>query len=299
MRKGKRPGSDRIFDAVNGGILGLVALICLYPILFVCSASISDPTLVNTGGVVLLPHGLQWEGYKMVFEYHEIWIGYRNTILYTVSGTLVNLVLTLMTAYALSRRDLVGRNFFTLMFSFTMYFSGGLIPTFLVVKNLNLVDNPLVLVILGAISMWNVIITRTYFSSSIPAGLEEAGQLDGCCDAQLFMHVVLPLSAPIIAVMALYYAVGHWNNYFNALIYLNTRDYMPLQLFLREILIENQTTNMIAGDTDAMIDAAERARTAQIMKYCLIVVSSLPVLLIYPFIQRYFVKGVMIGAIKE
>ncbi|MDD6883048.1 MAG: carbohydrate ABC transporter permease [Eubacteriales bacterium] len=290
---------DKVFDVVNYALLTLVVLIVLYPLIFVVSASISDPILVNSGEVWLLPKGITLEGYKSVLEYEMIWVGYANTIFYTIVGTAINLSLTLLTAYALSRKDLIGRNVFTMFFAFTMYFSGGLIPTYITVKNLGLLDTRAVMLVLGAISMYNVIITRTYFSNNIPFELQEAGFLDGCSDAGLFIRVILPLSLPIIAVMALYYAVGHWNSYFNAMIYLTDRNKMTLQIFLREVLLLNQLADMMgSADTDEMLRIAERQKMAMIMKYCLIVVSTAPILCVYPFLQRYFVKGIMVGAVK-
>ena len=296
---GRKLNSDNVFGVVNYILVSLLVLIVLYPLIFVVSASFSDPILVNSGKVWLLPKGLTIEGYRNVLEYEMVWVGYGNTIVYTLVGTLINLALTLITAYALSRKDLIGRNFFTLLFAFTMYFSGGLIPTYITVKNLGLLDTRAVMLILGAISMYNVIITRTYFSNNIPFELQEAAFLDGCSDVNLFLKVVLPLSPPIIAVMALYYAVGHWNSYFNAMIYLTDRYKMTLQIFLREVLLLNQLADMMgSADTDEMMRIAERQKMAMIMKYCLIVVSSAPILCVYPFLQRYFVKGIMVGAVK-
>ncbi len=296
---GRKLNSDSVFGVVNYILISLLVLIVLYPLIFVVSASFSDPLLVNSGKVWLLPKGLTVEGYKSVLEYEMVWVGYGNTIVYTLVGTSINLVLTLITAYALSRKDLIGRNFFTLLFAFTMYFSGGLIPTYITVKNLGLLDTRAVMLVLGAISMYNVIITRTYFSNNIPYELQEAAFLDGCSDANLFLKVILPLSPPIIAVMALYYAVGHWNSYFNAMIYLTDRYKMTLQIFLREVLLLNQLADMMgSADTDEMLRIAERQKMAMIMKYCLIVVSSAPILCVYPFLQRYFVKGIMVGAVK-
>lgn len=289
--------SDKIFDAVNYTLLTAILIVVLYPLIFVVSASFSNPIDVSAGNVWLLPKGFNLEGYKSVLEYKMVWVGYANTIFYTVVGTCLNLVLTLITAYALSRRDLIGRNIFTLIFAFTMYFGGGLVPTFLVMKTYGLLDTRASMLFLGAISMYNVIITRTYFTNSIPWELQEAAFLDGCSDIQLFLRVIIPLSPPIIAVMALYYAVGHWNSYFNAMIYLTDRTKMSLQVFLREVLILNQTIDMSA-DAEELMLMAERLKLAMILKYCLIVVASVPILIVYPFVQRFFVKGIMIGAIK-
>lgn len=290
---------DRAFDAVVYTLLILLTLVCVYPLLYVVSASFSDPTEVNLGNVFLLPKGLNLEGYALILNYSMVWIGYRNTIFYAFFGTLLSLAVTSMAAYALSRRDLPGQGFFTFFITFTMFFGGGLVPTFLVIRQLGLYNTPWVLLILGVVSVWNVVITRTYFQTSIPFELQESAFLDGCSDARTFVQIIVPLSKPILAVMALYAIVGHWNNYFSALIYLDNRNFMPLQIFLREILIQNQTVDLMTGtDTESMILLAERVRLAETMKYCLIVVSTLPVLVIYPFVQKYFIKGVMIGAIK-
>ena len=247
--------------------------------------------------MVLWPVNFTVEGYKTILEYAGIWTGYRNTIFYTLIGTTINICLTLPAAYALSRADFKARGFFTAFFSFTMFFNGGLIPTYLVVKDLGLVNNPAVLVILGAVSVWNMMITRTFFQGSIPHSLEEAAYLDGCSTTRLFLQIVLPLSTPIIAVLVLFYAVGHWNNYFNALIYLSKAEHYPLQLYLRNVLILEDVSALM-GDTEAVQEWLERLERKEAMKFGVVVVSSVPVLVLYPFLQKYFVKGMTIGAIK-
>ncbi len=287
---------DRIFDTYNIVGMSILFVVFTWPLIFVLSASISNPSAVWNGDVVLLPVGLNFDGYKEILAYEEIWIGYRNTILYTVVGTLINVTLTICAAYPLSRKDFVPRNFLMGMFVFTMYFSGGLIPTYLVVDGLNMLDTIWAMVIPGAISVYNVIITRTYFQNSIPESLKEAADLDGANTAQFLFRIVLPLSAPIIAVISLYYGVGHWNSYFSALIYLFDSDKYPLQIFLRDILIQNQVDlDMFGLD---LAEAEEKRRLAETIKYGVIIVASVPVLCIYPFIQRHFVKGIMIGALK-
>ncbi|HHV96201.1 MAG TPA: carbohydrate ABC transporter permease [Clostridiaceae bacterium] len=296
----KESRSDRIFNIVNVTIMILILIIELYPLIFVVSASISNPDLVNRGEVWLLPKDISFEGYVRVFRDKEIWTGYRNTIFYTVFGTIINLFVTLPAAYSLSRKDFYGRIFFTAIFTFTMFFSGGLIPTYLIIKGLRLRDTIWALLLPGAASMYNIIVTRTFFQTNIPNELREAAEIDGCSNTRLFLTIVLPLSTPIIAVMALFYGVGHWNSYFSALIYLSRRELYPLQLFLREILILNEmSTEMLMNATGEEIEAlAKQARIADMIKYAIIIVSSAPVLMAYPFIQKYFVKGIMIGAIK-
>lgn len=295
-RYAKSGMQDQIFQIVIYAGLFVAGILALYPLIFVLSASISDPTAVNSGQVILWPVGMQLDGYKLLFRSPWIMIGYRNSLYYTVFGTTLNVSITFMAGFALSRKDLYGRGVITIFMVFTMWFSGGLIPTFLIVKNLNLVDTPYVLIVMGAISMYNTIICRTYIQNAIPGELQEAARVDGCSDFGILFRVVLPLSAPILAILALYYALGHWNSYFNGLIYLNKRQYQPLQIFLREILVQNQ--NIDLNDMTDFETAFERTRIAQVMKYSLIVVASIPMLIIYPFVQKYFVKGVMIGAIK-
>lgn len=289
---------DKIFITINAIVMFLVMVIVLYPLIYIISASISDPMYVNNGDMWLIPKGITFEGYDRVFRNMDIWTGYRNTIFYTVVGTLINLVLTIPCAYALSRKDLEGRNYIMVLFIFTMFFSGGLIPHYLLIKNLGMIDTPWALLLPGAVSVWNIIITRTFFQSTIPRELEEAAEIDGCSNGKLFVRIILPLSAPIIAVMGLFYGVGHWNSYFGALIFLSDRDWFPLQLILREILIINQMSDSaMLGGAEAKAQA-EQARIAEIVKYAVIIVSTLPVVAAYPFMQRFFVKGVMIGSVK-
>jgi putative aldouronate transport system permease protein len=288
---------DRVFNTVNAAVLVFVVLTVLYPLYFVAIASISDFNLVNSGEVWLLPRGATLEAYQKVLRYEPVWIGYRNTIFYTVFGTLINLSVTLTCAYSLSRRDFVGRSILTALFTFTMFFHGGLIPTFLLVKSLGMVDTIWAMLIPNAAAMWNIIITRTYFQTAIPFELQEAAKIDGCSNVRIFTTVVLPLSAPIVAVMALFYGVMHWNALFNALIYLSNRSLFPLQLFLREVLIQNQIFDLTV-DSDQMESAVHQMQMAELMKYALIIVSSVPILMVYPFLQRYFVQGVLVGAVK-
>ncbi|MCI8542974.1 carbohydrate ABC transporter permease [Acetatifactor aquisgranensis] len=296
--KVKRSYSDKIFDVVNIIVMLILLVIFTWPLWFVVIASFSDPNEVWMGNVLLLPKKITLIAYEELLNYSSIWTGYKNTIFYTVVGTLVNLVMTVCAAYPLSRKDFVPRNFLMILFMITMYFSGGLIPTYLVVNKLHLLNTRWAMIIPGACSIYNVIITRTYFMNSIPHELQEAATLDGANSFQYLMKVVLPLSKPIMAVIGLYYAVGHWNDFYTALIYLNSEKLLPLQSFLRDLLMRAQTTMNVnmSGMDAASIEA--KMKLAQTLKYSVIIVSTVPVLCIYPFIQKYFVKGVMIGSVK-
>ncbi|MDR1902167.1 MAG: carbohydrate ABC transporter permease [Treponema sp.] len=286
-----------MFDRVNVLLLFIVVIIVIYPLIFVISASVSNPTLVGSGQVWLFPKEIMLDGYIQTFQYPYLRTAFLNTIFYSLGAAIISLVINLPAAYALSRSDLFGRGILTGLFAFTMFFSGGLIPTFLVVMNLGMVNTVWSIIVPGAASMWNIIICRTFFQSNIPVELREAACIDGCSDFAIFFRIILPLSAPVVAVMAMFSIVGQWNSYFSALIYLSDMRLKPLQIILREILVMNQTNAGIQSALD-MESAARRMQLVQVMKYSLIVISSLPVLVVYPFFQRYFVKGVMIGAIK-
>lgn len=275
-------------------IAAVIILIVLYPLIFVVSASFSDPARVLSGEVWLLPKGPTLEAYNNILHNDQIWTGYRNSILYTVVGTLINITMTLLAAYPLSRPDLPGRKGLMLIITLTMFFSGGLIPSYLLVKSLGMVDTMWALIIPGAISTYNLIVMRTYFQSSIPWELQEAAHIDGCSNWRLLISIILPLSKPILAVMVLFYAVGHWNAFFNALIYIRSEHLYPLQLILREILMISQSVGVDGGN----VGMEEKILLSESIKYAVIIVSSLPVLVMYPFVQRHFVKGVMIGSIK-
>lgn len=291
----RKAKGEIVFEAVNGVLLIVITAIVLYPLLFTLSASFSDPKMVTTGKLILWPVGYNLEAYREVFNNAEIWLGYRNTIIITVLGTALNLLMTTLGAYPLSRRDLYGRKVLMVIFTFTMFFSGGIIPIYLVVQKLHLLNNWLSLLLPGVISTYNLIIMRTYFQSSVPYELQEAAFIDGCSNTGILIRIILPLSKPIIAVLALYYAVDHWNSYFSAMLYIDKRVLYPLQMFLREILVMNQAQNLMDSSAEEM---ARRVMRAETIKYSVVVVSSAPMLLIYPFIQKFFVKGVMIGAIK-
>ena len=297
----KMSWQDRIFDILTKTIVIVIFLATLYPVLFVISASISDPALVSSGQMLLFPKGFTLEGYKYLFGYDEIWIGYANTIFYTIVGTICNLVATIPCAYALSRTELKGRNVIMKIFVFTMYFSGGLVPSFLNIKSLGLYNTRTVLMVSGLVSTYNLIVARTFFASSIPKELQEAAHLDGASDFDILTKVVVPLSKPIISVLMLYYGVAHWNSYFTPMIYLEDRTKYPLQLFLKEILTQSQVAldSLSGGDSvGAVLQLLQQQDTANLLKYALIIVSSLPLMIIYPFLQKHFEKGIMIGSIK-
>lgn len=287
----KRSRGEMIYSYFNGTVLLLLGIVTLYPFLYVVLASVSEPVkLLSNQGILWKPAGFTLNAYSKVFANRSIYIGYANTIFYVVAGTVVNILATAIAAYVLSRQQLLLRRFFTLMFIFTMYFSGGLIPNYILMKDLGLINSRLALIIPGAISTYNLMVMITSFNS-VPKSLEESARIDGANDWVILFHVILPLAKPTLMVILLYYAVGHWNSWFNAMIYLRDADKRPLQLILREILTRSQLGEM-AGSTDV-----EDVGTT--IKYATIIVSTLPILCVYPFIQKYFVKGVMIGAVKE
>lgn len=290
----KHSNKDKGFDLLLYLISGLIMLIILYPIYFVIIASFSDPSAVANGQVWLLPVKFTLDGYKELLRHQEIWIGYRNTIVYTVVGTLIGLFVNILAAYALSRKDLVGRKFFTLMFVFTMFFNGGLIPTYLTIKDFHLYNTFAVMVLPFSVIVYHIIVARTFFQTNIPEELNDAAKIDGCGNIYYFVRIVLPLSKAVIAVIALWTAVGMWNSYFNALIYIKDSAKYPLQLILRNILITNNL-QMSFGSGEAMQIAL---RLSNLMRYSVIIVSTLPILCLYPFVQKHFNKGVMIGAVK-
>ena len=292
--------SDAIFQAVTITIATILFLAVLYPIIYVVSSSFSSPTAIASGKVILWPVDPTFEGYRRTFEYREVWTGFSNSVFYTVVGTALNLVVTILAAYPLSRKRLIGRDVFTFIFAFTMWFSGGLIPSYLLMRSLHMINTRWALLLPGAMSVYNMIITRTFFQTNIPDELLESAKLDGCSDFRFLISIVLPLSKAVIAVIALYYGVSHWNSYFSAFIYLTDRSKFPLQIFLREVLVMSQTAAIMA-DSGAAIDDAQLAAMqmmSELLKYSLIVISSLPLIMIYPFVQKQFIKGVMIGALK-
>jgi len=290
----RKTSDEKVFDFIVYAIAAIIIIIVLYPLLFIVSASFSDPSKVLNGEVWLLPKGVTLEAYKSILHDDKIWIGYRNTILYTVVGTVINILMTILAAYPLSRPDLPGRNAVMVLITLTMFFGGGLIPTYLLIKDLGMVNTMWALIVPGAIATYNLIVMRTYFQSSIPWELQEAAHIDGCSNWRLLISIILPLSKPILAVMVLFYAVGHWNSFFPALIYLRDEALHPLQLVLREILMISQSVAFDGGG----VGLEDQILLAESIKFAVIIVSTLPVLIMYPFVQRHFVKGVMIGSIK-
>lgn len=293
-RKMKKSASDWVFDIILYGIAAVLIVLVLYPMYFIIIASISNPTAVSNGEIMFLPQGVNFKAYRQLLDYAQLWIGYRNTILYVLAGTVVTLVVNVPVSYALSRKGLYGKRLFTVFFLVPMFFTGGLIPTYLQVKDLGLIDNPAVMVIPFSVVIYYIIVGRTFFANSIPDDLWEAAQLDGCGYMGFFFQIVLPLSKALLAVVALWAAVGQWNSYFNALIYLRSQELQPLQIVLRNILISNQTiASMTTGSA-----AVEAKQMADLIKYAVIVVSSAPIMCMYPLVQKYFNQGVMLGSLK-
>lgn len=292
--KVKKSKEDKIFDIILYVIATILVIVALYPMYFIVIASFSNPGAVANGEIMLIPRGINFKAYKQLASYSKLWVGYRNTILYVVVGTAVTLGVNIPASYALSRKRLYGKKFFTAFYLIPMFFTGGLIPTYLAVQRFGLLDNFLVMVLPFSVVTYYIIVGRTFFTNSIPDDLWEAAQLDGCGYLGFFFRIVLPLSKAIIAVIALWAAVGQWNSYFNALIYIRSENLQPLQIVLRNILINNQTiSSMTTGAA-----AVEAKQMADLIKYAVIVVSSLPIMCMYPFVQKYFNQGVMLGSVK-
>lgn len=285
------------FDIIVTLITILLVAVVLYPIIFILSASVSEPTLVATGKVVLFPKGFTLDGYKRVFQDSNIMTGYANSLFYTFFGTIINMIVTVPAGYVLSKKEVPGVGIVMKLFLFTMYFGGGLIPTFLLIRSLHLYDTRWVLLILGAFSTYNCIICRSFFAG-VPKEMEEAAHIDGSSVTRTFLTIVLPVSKALLGVMVLYFAVAHWNSYFNAMVYTYDTSIQPLQLFLRRILVlqESSADMMLSGGADEA--AAQQQQIAALIKYAVIVVSSLPLMIVYPFLQKFFEKGVMIGSVK-
>ena len=295
----KRCREDIIFDTVIFIVLTLILFIVAYPLYWVIISSFSDPTAVSAGKVLLRPMGFTLKGYVEVFKNSQVMRGFFNSIVITFVGVCVNLAVTLPTAYALSRDNFSGKKPITVFYMITMFFGGGMIPTYLVVKNMQLLNTIWALVLPGCLSVYNMIVARTFFKSNISEELYEAGEIDGCTQSRFFFQIALPLSKAIIAIMVLYYGVGHWNSYFSALLYISDQDKYPLQLVLRNILITNQTAlSQTATTAAARAALQEQQQLIDVMKYSLIIISSVPVLIMYPLVQKHFVKGVMIGSVK-
>lgn len=295
----KRSKNDVIFDGVIFVILTFILLIVAYPLYFIIISSFSSPDKVSSGQVIFYPLGFTLEGYKKVFENKQVITGFVNSLIYTTVGTSVNLLLTIPTAYALSRKKFQGGKIVTIFYMITMFISGGMIPTYLVVQKLGLLDSMWALILPGSLSVYNMIVARTFFQQNISEELYEAAELDGCGHGRFFFNIALPLSKAIIAIMVLYYGVGHWNSYFSALLYMQTEDKYPLQLVLRSILVQNSAQLSQTVTSAAQQEALKKQQEAvELMKYSLIIISSIPVLILYPFIQKHFTKGIMIGSVK-
>jgi len=292
---------DKVFQITVSVILGVIVLAMLYPLYFTVIASFSNPHQVARGNVIFLPKDFSLDAYKNIFINAHILIGYRNTIFYTFFGTIWNLLLLIPCGYAMTKQGLKGRGIIMGIFIFTMYFGGGMVPYYFLIKNLGLINNPLVMIIPSGVSVYNIIIVRTAIMGSISSELIDSAKIDGAGEFRIFLQIVLPLSKAIIAVMALFHGVGHWNSFFNALMFISNPNLYPLQLVLRQILILNQSLVInyeALTDVEALEAAIRRQNMAEAMKYSLIFVASVPVLAAYPFVQKFFVKGVMIGSLK-
>jgi multiple sugar transport system permease protein/putative aldouronate transport system permease protein len=294
MRK-RIKSSDTWFYIVIGVVMFFLTIIVLYPIVYIVSASFSSSAAVTEGRVWLWPVDFSLEAYKAVFNYSDLWIGYRNTIFYVVVGTIMNVAVEMICAYPLARKDLWGKSVISFLFTFTMLFGGGMIPNYLLVKSMGMLNTPWALLIPGLMSVYNVIVARTFIQNNIPEELLEAAQIDGCNDTQFFFKMVLPLSKAIIAVLTLWHAVGHWNSYFSAFLYITEEKLYPLQVFLKEILVQSNVNSEVVGD---VADALQMQNLKQLLKYAIIVVSTVPLFAFYPFVQKHFVKGVTIGSVK-
>ncbi|WP_024292358.1 carbohydrate ABC transporter permease [Lacrimispora indolis] len=293
-KKMKLSAGDRIFVAVNVSVMLLVCIAIVYPLYYVVLASFTDPVIVNSGKLLLFPESLYLDGYRKTLSYAPIWSGYWNTIKYTVVGTVVSLVSTIPAGYALSRKDLVGNRVLMFLFTFTMFFSGGIIPLYLTISQLKIYNTIWAMVLPVAVSAYNLIVCRSFFESGIPMELLEAAKLDGCSDFGFFFRIALPLSKTIIAVITLFYATAMWNQFFNALMFLGDENKMPLQVVLRNLVLMNQAGNVGASAAELVA----KQKLAEQLKYCIVVVSAFPLLAVYPFLQKYFAKGVTIGAVK-
>ncbi len=290
----RKSTTDVVFDCILYVLCCIILFVVAYPMYFVVLASFSKPSDIALGKVWLWPVSIAMDGYKKIFEYERLWTGYRNTIFYTIFGTLINLLVTIPAAYTVSRKELMWKNLIMLFFTITMFFSGGMIPTYITLQQYGMLDSIWVMILPGCLNVYNLIIARTFFQNNIPQELLDAASIDGCSNFKMFIRIALPLSSAIIAVIALYSAVGHWNNYFSGLIYLRSDELVPLQIVLRDILIMNS----MDGNRTISSSMESQVRLQELIKYGIIVVSTVPMMLFYPFLQKYFAQGVMIGAIK-
>ncbi len=291
----RQTNSDTIFDLFNVILMTVIFLVIAYPLYFIVIASISDPNLVNTGKVIFTPKGLMFDGYDRIFKMPRIWMGYRNTIVYTIVGTSISVVCTITGGYALSQDSLPGKNIFIALITFSMFFSGGLIPTYLLIQKLGILDSIWAMTLPGAVSVWNLLIARTFFRSNLPDELHEAAKIDGASQLGFFFTIALPLTKALTAIMVLFYFVGYWNEFFRAIVFLKSPEKDPLQMVLRDILIIGTSNEMTADIRDRIL----QQKTAELVKYGVIIVSTLPLILIYPFVQKFFIQGVLVGSIKS
>lgn len=289
---------DRILNAVISILLTIIGLVTMYPLYLVIICSISDPTYISAGKVILFPKGLNFEAYKLLLQTTDLWIGYRNSLFYTVVGTTLQMLVTTAAAFAMSRKTLPGRRFFMLFFLFTMYFSGGLIPTYFVIKDLGMVNTVWALIIPGLVGPYNLIIGRTYFENSIPEEIYESAMIDGSSITRYYWQFAIPLAVPVLAVMVLNFALGHWNSYFNAMIYISDDNIQTLQVFIKRITSQATATLESATGDVKIEEVVESMRKTQLLKYAVVIVASVPMIALYPFIQKYFIHGIMIGAVK-
>ena len=289
----KESVGDHVFNILNTILMILISVVIVYPLWYVILASITDPAIVNSGKFLLLPQGFYVAGYQESFDYPQIWAGYKNSIIYTVVGVIVALVATIPGAYALSRRDMAGRKGIMFLFTFTMFFNGGMIPLFLTVQNVKIYNTMWAIVLPIGVSVYNLIVCRSFFEANLPIELLEASKLDGCSDFGFFFKIAIPLSSTIIAVMVLFYATGLWNIYFNAIMFLRDEDKMPLQVVLRNLILSNQLMQGASG-----AELVEKQKLVDQLKYVIVTLAAFPLVIVYPFVQKYFAKGVMVGAVK-
>lgn len=295
----QKPKEDKLINSIINVALIIIGIIVVYPLWIVLISSISDPAEISSGKVWILPKGINIEAYKILLENGDLWIGYRNSLLYTIFGTALQMLITTPAAFALAKKTLPGRRWLILFFLFTMYFSGGLIPTYFVVKDLGLVNTPWALILPGLVGPYNLVIARTYYENSIPEDMYEAARIDGAGTYRCFVQIALPLSVPVLAVMILNFALGHWNSYMNALVYISDDNIQTLQVFIKRITTQATTAlESGAGNID-ITELTDSIRKTQLLKYAVVVVSSIPMIMLYPFIQKHFVKGIMLGSVKE
>ena len=287
---------DRILDCFIIGMLVIIAVVAFYPLYLVLICSFSDPAFISSGDVWIVPRGLNFDAYKILLDTREVWVGYRNSLFYTIVGTAMQMIVTTAAGFAISRRTLPGRRFLMFIFLFPMYFSGGLIPTYLVIKDAGMINTVWALIVPVMVGYYNLILARNYYENSIPEELFESASVDGASTIRYFVQFAVPLSVPVLAVMTLNFALGHWNKYFDAMIYISNDNIQTLQVFIKRITM--QATSALDGGTANAEALVEQIRQKQLLKYAVVIVSTVPMILLYPFIQKYFVQGIMMGAVK-